>query len=367
MSNATPPDAAPFTPVSEVGEFGLIDRLHTQLGEVADARDLVVGIGDDAAVYRVGGAGSDGARRVHVVTTDALVEGVHFDRTYVPLRALGWKAVAVNVSDVCAMNAEPRFATIALGLPNNLSVEGAEALYQGVAEACGRYGLAVVGGDTTASARLTITVTVIGEAEEAAVVTRAGAAPGDLLCVTGDLGSAAAGLQVLLAGKEAMNGEGGVAGGDGAADGPPRPDLTEFAYVVERQLMPQARLDRVRQWAEAGVRPTSLIDVSDGLASEAHHLSQAGTVGAVIDGGLLPIHVQTALAAQRFDARAEAYALYGGEDYELLFTLPEAEAPKLDPATYAVVGQIVGPDEGVVLRLPDGNRVPLVSGGYKHY
>ena len=360
MSDATPPDAAPFTPVSEVGEFGLIDRLHDQLGEVADARDLVVGIGDDAAVYRVGGAGAGGADRVHVVTTDALVEGVHFDRTYVPLRALGWKAVAVNVSDVCAMNAEPRFATIALGLPNNLSVEGAEALYRGVAEACGRYGLAVVGGDTTASARLTITVTVVGDAEASAVVTRGGAAPGDLLCVTGDLGSAAAGLQVLLAGKEAHD-----AGGDGAER--VVPDLAEFAYVVERQLMPQARLDRVRQWAEAGVRPTSLIDVSDGLASEAHHLSQAGTVGAVIDGGLLPIHVQTALAAQRFDARAEAYALYGGEDYELLFTLPEAEAPKLDPATYAVVGQVVEPDEGVVLRLPDGNRVPLQAGGYKHY
>ena len=359
VPDATPPDA-PFTPVSEVGEFGLIDRLHDRLGDYADARDLVVGIGDDAAVYRVGGAGADGPSRVHVVTTDALVEGVHFDRTYVPLRALGWKAVAVNVSDVVAMNAEPRFATIALGLPNNLSVEGAEALYQGVAEACERYGLAVVGGDTTASARLTITVTVVGEAEEAAVVTRGGAVPGDLLCVTGDLGGAAAGLQVLLAGKEAMG-----AGGDGAER--VAPDLTEFATVVERQLMPQARLDRVRQWAEAGVRPTALIDVSDGLASEAHHLSQAGTVGAVIDGGLLPIHVQTALAAQRFDARAEAYALYGGEDYELLFTVPEAEAPKLDPATYAVVGQVVEPDEGVVLRLPDGNRVPLQAGGYKHY
>ena len=356
----TPDGDVRFTPVADVGEFGLIDRLRDRLGEHASARDLVVGIGDDAAVYRVGGAGSDGPARVHVVTTDALVEGVHFDRTYVPLRTLGWKAVAVNVSDVAAMNATPRFATIALGLPNNLSVEGAEALYAGVAEACEQYGLAVVGGDTTASARLTLTVTVVGEAREDEVVTRAGAAPGDLLCVTGDLGGAAAGLQVLLAGKESMD-----AGGDGA--GHASIDLTEFAAVVERQLMPQARLDRVRAWAEAGVRPTALIDVSDGLASEAHHLSQAGTVGAVIDGGLLPVHVQTALAAQRFDARAEAYALYGGEDYELLFTVAEADAPTLDPATYAVVGQIVEPDEGVVLRLPDGNRVPLVAGGYKHY
>ena len=355
------PDSVPepaFTPVADVGEFGLIDRLADTLGDAASAKDLVVGIGDDAAVYRVGGAGSDGASRVHVVTTDALVEGVHFDRTYVPLRALGWKAVAVNVSDVVAMNARPRFATVALGLPNTLSVEGAEALYTGVAQACERYGLAVVGGDTTAAARLTISVTVIGEAREDEVVTRAGARPGDLLCVTGDLGSAAAGLQVLIAGKD-------VAGGDGAAE--VRPDLTEFAYVVERQLMPQARLDRVETWAQAGVRPTSLIDVSDGLASEAHHLSQAGTVGAVVDGGLLPVHVQTALAAQRYDARPEAYVLYGGEDYELLFTLAEADAPKLAADTYAVVGQVVGPDEGVTLRLPDGNRVPLQAGGYKHY
>ncbi len=359
MSDA--PDAVPFTPVSEVGEFGLIDRLSATLADAADARDLVQGIGDDAAVYRVGSAGSDGPSRVHVVTTDALVEGVHFDRTYVPLRALGWKAIAVNVSDVVAMNARPRFATVALGLPNNLSVEGAEALYTGIAQACERYGLAVVGGDVTASARLTLAVTLIGEADEEAVVYRRGAQPGDLLCVTGDLGSAAAGLQVLISGKDAMS------EGDGAADAPPQPDLDEFAYVIERQLMPQARLDRVEAWAEAGVRPTALIDVSDGLASETHHLSQAGTVGAVIDGGLLPVHVQTALAAQRFDARPEAYVLYGGEDYELLFTLPEAEAPKLASDTYAVVGQIVEPDDGVTLRLPDGNRVPLSGGGYKHY
>ena len=355
------PDATPFTPVAQVGEFGLIERLRDRLGGAASARDLVQGIGDDAAVYRVGSAGSGGPARVHVLTTDALVEGVHFDRTYVPLRALGWKAIAVNASDVCAMNARPRFATVALGLPNNLSVEGAEALYAGVAEACGRYGVAVVGGDTTASARLVLSVTVVGEAEEAAVVYRRGARPGDLLCVTGDLGSAAAGLQVLLAGKDAMT------EGDGSSSAPPQPDLAAFAYVVERQLQPQARLDRVEAWAEAGVRPTSLVDVSDGLASEAHHLAEAGTVGVVVDGGLLPVHVQTALAAERFDARPEGYVLYGGEDYELLFTLPEAEAPRLDPATYAVVGQVVEPDEGVTLRLPDGNRVPLTAGGYRHY
>ena len=352
---------ADFTPISEVGEFGLIDRLSARLG-VPTSDALAEGIGDDAAVYRVGGAGSDGASRVHVITTDALVEGVHFDRTYAPLGMIGWKAIATSVSDVAAMNAEPRFATVTLGMPNNLSVENAETLYDGVAAACERYGLDVVGGDVTAAPRLTLSVTVVGEADEADVVYRRGAAVGDVLCVTGDLGSAAAGLQVLIAGKDEALAE---ASGDGAESG--QPDLGAFAYVVERQLMPQARLDRVRAWREAGVRPTSLIDVSDGLASEVHHLSQAGIVGAVVEGGFLPVHVQTYQAAERFDARPEAYALYGGEDYELLFTMSEADAAALPEGTVAVVGQIVEPEAGVRLRLPDGTLAPLQAGGYKHY
>ena len=257
--------------------------------------------------------------------------------------------------------AEPRFATITLGMPNNVSVENAETLYDGMSAACERYGLAIIGGDITAAPRLTLSVTVIGEADEDAIVYRRGAQVGDILCVTGDLGSAAAGLQVLISGKD----DALETGGDGAASS--QPDLSPFAYVVERQLMPQARLDRIRQWREAGIRPTSLIDVSDGLASEVHHLSQAGIVGAVVEGGFLPVHVQTYQAAEKFDARPEAYALYGGEDYELLFTMPEADVAKLDEGTVAVVGQIVEPEEGVRLRLPDGNLAPLQAGGYKHY
>lgn len=340
--------STPFTPVSHVGEFGLIDRLHARLGDAARADGLRDGIGDDAAVLDLGGG------RVQVVTTDAMVEGVHMDRAFAPMRTIGWKAIATNVSDVCAMNATPRWATVALGLPNDVSVEAAEALYGGIAEACARYGLAVVGGDVTAAPRLILSVTLIGEADADAVVTRRGAQPGDLLCVTGDLGAAAAGLQVLLDGKE--RGEA---------------DLGAFAYAVERQLMPQARLDRVRLWAERGFRPTALIDVSDGLASEVHHLCAAGVVGAVVEGGALPVHVQTMQAAERFDARAEAYVLYGGEDYELLFTAPDAELARLPPDTYAVVGEITAPEDGVRLRLPaaDGEEtlVPLAASGYKHY
>ena len=344
-----------FTPVQDVGEFGLIDRLAARLvapRRAALVEALVEGIGDDCAVYRVAPG------RVQVVTTDALVEGVHFDRAYAPLGMIGWKAIATAVSDVVAMNADPLWATVALGLPNNVSVEGAETLYDGVDAACAAYGLAVVGGDTTASARLTVTVTVVGEAAESEVVYRRGALPGDVLVVTGDLGAAAAGLQVLLAGREDPAGD---AGGDSDAG------LQPFAYAVERQLMPQARLDRVRAWRAAGVRPHALIDVSDGLASEVHHICGASAVGAVVEAGLLPVHVQTFRAAERFETRADAYALYGGEDYELLAAFAEADVEKLPEGTVAVVGRIVEPEAGVVLALPDGRTAPLQASGYKHY
>ena len=349
--DSQPDDSQPFTPVREVGEFGLIDRMQARLRSPRPTA-LVEGIGDDCAVYRVAPG------RVHVVTTDALVEGVHFDRAYAPLGMIGWKAIATAVSDVVAMNADPLYATVALGLPNNVSVEGAETLYDGIDAACAAYGLTVVGGDTTASARLTLSVTVVGEAAEDAVVYRHGAQPGDVLCVTGDLGAAAAGLQVLLAGKEAPDAQ-----GDGGVAVP----LQDYAYAVERQLMPQARLDRVRAWRAAGVRPTALIDVSDGLASEVHHICGASAVGAVVEAGLLPVHVQTFKAAERFETRADAYALYGGEDYELLATFSEADLERLPEGTVAVVGRVVEPEGGVVLQLPDGRTAPLHASGYKHY
>ena len=344
-----------FTPVSDVGEFGLIERLRDTLG-VPDAPGLLAGIGDDAAVYRAG----DG--RAHVLTTDLLVEGVHFDRTYTPLRYLGWKALVASVSDVAAMNAEPRYATVALGLPNNVSVEQLEALYAGMADAAERYGFAVVGGDTTAAARLLVSVTLVGEAVEDSVVYRSGARPGDLLCVTGDLGSAAAGLRILLAGKKAHE-----AGGDGESEPGAQPDLREFAYVVERHLYPQARLDRVRTWRERGVQPHALIDISDGLASEVHHLCRASGTGAIVEGGLLPMHLQTVLAAEQHGEAPEDLALYGGEDYELLFAISEAQAALLEDDTFAVVGQVVEAEEGVTLRKPDGTVEALEARGFRHF
>jgi thiamine-monophosphate kinase len=337
----------PFTAVSEIGEFGLIDRLSETLG-TARVDGLVTGIGDDAAVYRIGGG------RVHVLTTDILVEGVHFDRTFAPLGLLGYKALAVNVSDVVAMNARPRFATVTVGLPNNVSVEQAETLYQGIARAADRFGVAVVGGDTTAAERLLVSVALVGEAAEDEIVHRSGAEPGDLLCVTGSLGAAAAGLKILLSEKEAF-----------LADR--QPDLSSWTYVVERHLAPQPRLDRLETWRAAAFRPKALIDISDGLASETHHICRASAVGGIVDLALLPIHVDTFRAAERFEERPEAYALYGGEDYELLFAAAPNDLARLAEDTYAVVGEVTEAIDGIVLRLPDGELAPLDARGFQHF
>jgi thiamine-monophosphate kinase len=337
-----------FTPVARVGEFGLIDRLRDTLG--TGARDgLLAGIGDDAAVYRT----AEGT--AHVITTDVLVEGVHFDRVFTPLGHLGYKALAVNVSDVVAMFAEPRYATVALGMPNNLSVEQAETLYAGLAQAARQYGVQIIGGDTSAAERLFLSITVVGEIPEDEVVYRSGAEPGDLLCVTGDLGSSAAGLKVLLAEKDAF------------VDVDQQPDLRDWSYVVERHLAPLARLDRIRQWRAAGFRPKALIDISDGLASETHHICRASGVGASIDAGLLPLHVQTVRAAERFGDQPQSYVLYGGEDYELLFAVAPEDLERLPEDSFAIVGEVTEFTGDVTLTLPDGDAVPLEARGFQHF
>ncbi len=339
-----------FSPIDEIGEFGLIDRMNAVLGPAHDA-DLLAGIADDAAVYRVG----DG--RVHVVTTDALIEGVHFDRLFMPMEYLGFKAMSINVSDVAAMNALPRYATVALGLPNNVSVEMVEAFYRGVKRACDAYGLTVVGGDTTAARFMTVAVTVIGEAAEDAVVYRSGARPGDALCVTGDLGGAFAGLKVLLAQRKEME-----AAGEGF-----RPNIEPFRHVIRRQLTPQARVDVVRGWAERGVRPHALIDVSDGLASEVHHLCNRSGCGALLHVAAVPVALETRNAADVFDDEVDTYALFGGEDYELLFAASPNDLDRLDPETFNVVGEFTDAEAGVRAQTPEGQTIPLEPGGFKHF
>ena len=336
-----------FTPINQLGEFGLIDRMEAVLGPPTD-EDVIVGIADDAAVYRVGEG------MVHVVTTDALIEGIHFDRHFMPMEFLGYKSISVNVSDVVAMNALPRYATVSLGLPRSVSVEMVEAFYRGVRRACDAYDMAVIGGDTTSAHALTVSVTAIGEASQNDVVFRRGARPGDALCVTGDLGSSYAGLKVLAAQRRDMEEKGEAF----------EPDLENYQYVIRRHLTPGAQVAVVRDWAERGVRPRALIDVSDGLGSEVHHICNQSSCGAVVYAAALPIALETRDVADEFGEDVDVYALFGGEDYELVFAL---DVEKLDPAAFNVVGEFTGSESGVHVQMPGGEMVPLGTGGYDHF
>lgn len=339
-----------FTPIDQVGEFGLIDRMKEILGPTT-SDDVILGITDDAAVYRV----SDD--RVNIVATDALIEGVHFDRLFMPMEHLGYKSMAVNISDIVAMNGTPRFATIALGIPNTVSIEQIEGFYRGVRHACDAYGVEVLGGDTTAARYLTISVTVIGEADIQDVVFRRGASPGDLICVSGDLGAAYAGLRVLLNERNRMREE----GKDYV------PDLTHYEFVIQRQLRPKARLDLVNQWRDAGVKPRALIDISDGLASEINHICSQSECGAVVHVSAVPIAFETRDVADEFHEDVDAFALFGGEDYELLFAISPNDVDKLDDKSFNVVGEFVEKERGVQVMLPEGESMPLTPGGYTHF
>ncbi len=343
-----------YTPIKDIGEFGLIGHLREVLGETED-ETVLAGIADDAAVYRIG----DG--RVHVLTTDALIEGIHFDRTFTPMEHLGFKAISVNVSDVVAMNAEPRYATVTLGVPQQVPVEALAQLYEGIRQACKAYGMTVVGGDTTAAHQFTLSVTVVGEAAEDDVVYRSGARPGDVLCVTGDLGASFAGLKALIDNRERLREEGEESF---------RPDLDRFRYVVQRHLAPPAQLKTIRLWAEHGIKPHALIDISDGLASEVNHICEASGTGALVYGEKLPIAQETINAAEHFGDNVNVYALFGGEDYELLFALPEDALDALSalpPDAFFVIGEITERDAGIRLEQPSGETVPLRPGGFDHF
>ena len=358
------------TSVSDVGEFGLIAHLRDALagGDAptdAIRDDVLAGISDDAAVVRAPGAKEGG--KVQILTTDALIEGTHFDRSFMPLGHLGVKALSVNVSDVAAMNAVPRYALVTLGLPKGVSVEEVRQLYDGFRQAGEAYDVAIVGGDTTSAPRLTLSVTVIGEAVEGDVVYRRGADPGDALCVTGDLGAAYAGLRVLLQQRRQLQERG---------EDDFQPNLDEFSYVIQRQLAPRARLDVVRAWAEAGVRPKALIDISDGLASEVHHLCEASGTGALVHGAALPVAPETRRTADAFEQDVDVYALFGGEDYELLFAWPEDDLDRLDALSstlpegpsFTQVGRVTPEGEGVRIQPPGSDETaPLKPSGFDHF
>ncbi|MFB6099496.1 MAG: thiamine-phosphate kinase [Salinibacter sp.] len=341
------------TALTEIGEFGLIALMRDTLGEPTDDT-IVSGIADDAAVYRVGDD------QVHVFTTDTLHEGVHFDRAFMPLEHLGFKALSVNVSDVVAMNATPRYATVSIGIPQNISVEMVTTIYEGLEQACDAYDMTVVGGDTNASHALSLSVSVVGAADEDEVVYREGAQMGDKICVTGDIGASYAGLKVLLRNRERLQEE----------QEDFQPNLDPYSYVIRRHLAPPAQFKTIRDWAETGIQPHSLIDISDGLAAEVHHICEASAVGAQLYEPALPIDPETRNTATEFGEDVTVYALFGGEDYELVFTMPEADLDALDPQTYSVVGEVTAPDDEeqpVTIQRANGETVPVQPGGFDHF
>jgi thiamine-monophosphate kinase len=339
-----------LTPLHELGEFALIRRLqqHIELRQPT----TVLGIGDDAAII------APAAGQELVMTTDLLVEGVHFDLSFSPLRHLGYKAVAVNVSDVAAMNALPTQLVVALSIPARYSVEAIEELYEGLRLACEAYNVDLVGGDTTASrGGLTIGITVIGQVAAGQAVRRSGGKPTDILCVSGDLGGAFLGLQILEREKQAF-----------LADPETQPELENYNYIVQRQLKPEARLDIIHELRELGVTPTSMIDISDGLASEVLHLCAASGTGARVFSEYLPLAQPSLEAAAEFNLDPLTCALNGGEDYELLFTLPVADHAKIkNHPDITVIGHLTEKNDSVNLITKAGQAVPLQAQGFKHF
>lgn len=336
------------TEISTVGEFGLIDRITEGLRHVNGS--TVVGVGDDAAVLRY-------PDTEVLVSTDLLVEGVHFDLTYVPLKHLGYKAAVVNFSDIYAMNGTPRQITVSLGISSRFTVEHIEELYSGIRLACEIYGVDLVGGDTTASrSGLLISVTCIGDAPKDKVVMRSGAKDTDLICVSGDLGAAYMGLQLLEREKNV---------GAGQKDFVPQFEGKE--YLIERQLKPEARRDIVKKLDEAGIIPTAMMDVSDGLSSELLHICKASNAGCRIYEDRIPIDYQTAVMAEEVNMNLVTAALNGGEDYELVFTAPLHCNDQLQRMNgIKVIGYVTKPELGCALVTRDGVEMQLRAQGFNH-
>ena len=336
------------TEISQLGEFGLIDHLTKNI-EFQQASSIV-GVGDDAAVI-------DHFGKQTVVTTDLLVEGVHFDLMYTPLKHLGYKSVIVNLSDIYAMNATPTQIVLSIGISNKFSVEALDEFYEGVYAACEKYGVDLVGGDTTSSQKgFIISVTAIGEVTPDQFVKRSTAQKGDLLCVSGDLGAAYIGLLFLEREKKIYLESPGV-----------QPDLEGESYVVGKLLKPEARKDIVEFFASQEIKPTSMMDISDGLSSEILHICKQSNLGCVLYEEKLPIADATRNAAFKFEIDPTACALSGGEDYELLFTLSQAEYDKLIlNEQISVVGYMTDAEEGAHIITKGGNKHPITAQGWNH-
>jgi thiamine-monophosphate kinase len=336
------------TEISSLGEFGLIEHLTKNI-ELQNASSLL-GVGDDAAVI-------DHFGKQTVVTTDLLVEGVHFDLTYTPLKHLGYKSVIVNLSDIYAMNAIPTQIVISIGISNRFSVEAVNEIYEGIYAACEKYGVDLVGGDTTSSQKgLIISITAIGEVAPDEFVKRSTAQKGDLLCVSGDLGAAYIGLLFLEREKQIFLESPGV-----------QPDLEGETYVVGKLLKPEARKDIIEFLAKENIRPTAMMDISDGLSSEILHICKQSNLGCVLYEEKIPVADATRNAAFKFELDPTACALSGGEDYELLFTIPQAEYDKLVlNEQISVVGYMTEPEQGSHIITKGGSKHAITAQGWNH-
>lgn len=336
------------TSLSDLGEFGLIDHL-TKDFEIKHS-STIKGIGDDAAVITM--------ENECVITTDLLVEGVHFDLSYVPLKHLGYKAVMVNLSDVYAMNATPKQITVSIAVSNRFPLEALEELYAGIQTAAKIYNIDVIGGDTTSSNKgLLISITALGDAKKENIVYRNGAKDNDLIVLSGDIGAAYLGLQVLEREKKVFE-----------VNPQSQPDLSMYSYLVERQLKPEARKDIPELLKKLEVKPTSMIDVSDGLSSEILHICKASKVGATIYEDKIPLDPTVISTCEEFQMDSTTIALNGGEDYELLFTISQADFPKIKAnPNFSIIGHIVPENDGVHLVTRGNTKVKITAQGWSSF
>ncbi len=334
------------TSLSELGEFGLIKHLTQNFG--IQHKSTIKGVGDDAAVLEI-------KDKNILVTTDLLVEGVHFDLSYMPLKHLGYKAVVVNISDIYAMNGIATQITVSIAVSNRFPLEAVEELYEGIHLACKTFGVDLIGGDTTSSTKgLLISITAIGEAKNDNIVYRNTAKPNDLLVVTGDLGAAYLGLQVLEREKRVFE-----------VDPNSQPDLTNYTYLIEKQLKPEARKDMVELFVALDVKPTAMIDISDGLSSEILHICTQSKVGCDLYEEKIPLDPQVIATCEEFDLNSTTIALSGGEDYELLFTISQNDFPKIKGNPHlTVIGHITDESNGVNLVTRAGQQIKLTAQGW---
>jgi thiamine-monophosphate kinase len=334
--------------LEDLGEFGLIDRITKKIKSYH--KNTHLGPGDDAAVIK--------SKKNILVSSDMLVEGVHFDMSFTPLKHLGYKSVIVNISDIYAMNAIPTQITVSLGISSKYTLEAIDELYDGILLACEKYKVDIIGGDITSCiSGLTISITALGEANESEIVKRSGAQENDLLITTGDLGGAYMGLNVLQREKEVWKNNPNM-----------QPELDNFNYILERQLKPEARKDIIKSFKKTNIKPTSMIDISDGLASEIFHLCKASNVGCQVYEDKIPIDPETYKTSMDFNINPTISALNGGEDYELLFTINQKDYQKIknDPKI-TVIGHITKKDQGINL-VGNGNTLtPLKAQGWNHF